>query len=58
VAWVMADLILRANTAGREINLLVRLTNVLEQRGDRWLILQLHASLAAAGQKEGEAFPT
>ena len=58
VAWVSADLILRANTGGREIKLQVRLTNVLERQGDRWIIVQEHASLPATGQKAGEAFPT
>lgn len=58
VAWVVADLILRANTGGREISLQARSTAVLERRGDRWLIVQLHASLPATGQAEGEAFPT
>jgi len=58
VAWVVADLILRANTGSREINLQARSTAVLARRGDRWLIVQSHSSLPAAGQKEGEAFPT
>jgi uncharacterized protein (TIGR02246 family) len=58
VAWVIADLILRAKTGGQEISLQARSTAVLEQRQDRWLIVQLHASLPAAGQEEGEAFPT
>ena len=58
VAWLVADLILRANTGGREISLQARSTAVLERRGDRWLIVQSHSSLPAAGQEEGEAFPT
>jgi ketosteroid isomerase-like protein len=58
VAWVAVDLILNLKASGQEISLQVRLTNVLEQRGDRWLIVQEHGSLPAAGQKDGEAFPT
>ena len=58
VAWMAADLILNLKASGQETSLQVRLTNVLEQRGDRWLIVQEHGSLPAAGQKEGEAFPT
>jgi len=58
VAWVAADAIVRANTSGREIGLQARLTVVLERREDRWLIVQFHGSVPAAGQKEGEAFPT
>lgn len=42
VAWVVADLILRANTGSREINLQARSTAVLARRGDRWLIVQSH----------------
>jgi ketosteroid isomerase-like protein len=57
VAWVVADLILRAKTGGWEISLQARSNAVLEDRRDRWLIVQLHASLPAAGQTEGEAFP-
>lgn len=58
VAWVAADAIVRANTGSREMALQVRLTFVLERRRDRWLILQFHGSAPAAGQEEGEAFPT
>jgi uncharacterized protein (TIGR02246 family) len=58
VAWVAADAIVRADTGNREIDLQVRLTFVLEQRGDRWLIAQFHGSAPAAGQEDGEAFPT
>ena len=56
-AWVVADLTLRAKTRGREIYLQARFTVVLERRGDEWFIVQGHASLPAAGQEEGEAFP-
>ena len=58
VAWVAADVILRVKTSGREISEPLRLTVVLEQRGDKWLVVQWHDSLPAAGQKEGEAFAT
>ena len=58
VAWVAADIILHVKTSGRQISLQARSTAVLEQRGDKWLIVQFHGSLPAAGQKEGEAFPT
>jgi uncharacterized protein (TIGR02246 family) len=58
VAWMAADIVLHVKTSGREISLQARGTAVLEQRGDRWLIVQFHGSLPAAGQEEGEAFPT
>ena len=56
VAWVAADVILHVKTSGQEISEHLRLTVVLEHRGDKWLIVQWHDSLPAAGQKEGEAF--
>ena len=58
LAWVAADVILRVKTGGREISEPLRLTVVLEWRGNRWLIIQWHDSLPAAGQKQGQAFAT
>ena len=58
VAWATADVVIRAKVSGQEIIFPVRLTTVLEQRGDKWLIVQSHASMPAAGQKEGESWPT
>jgi len=56
VALLAADVILYVKTSDRQITEQVRLTVVLEQRGNRWLIMQWHDSLPAAGQKEGQAF--
>jgi len=58
VAWGTADAVIHATVSGQEISFPVRLTTVLEQRSGRWLIVQLHASMPAAGQREGEAWPT
>jgi len=58
VAWVAADAVIRAKVSGQEISFPVRFTTVMEQRGDRWLVVQSHDSLPAAGQKEGESWPT
>ena len=58
VALVAADVILRMKTGDREIGEQLRLTVALEQRGDRWVIMQWHDSVPAAGQKEGQAFAT
>ena len=58
VALLATDVILHMKTSDRQISEQVRLTVVLEQRGDRWLIIQWHDSLPSAEQKEGEAFPT
>lgn len=57
VAWVAADITFRVKTEDREISLPLRETAVLERRENKWLILQSHDSLPAAGQKEGEAWP-
>jgi ketosteroid isomerase-like protein len=58
VAILAADVTLHVKTNGRQIIEQLRLTVVLEQRGDRWSIVQWHDSLPAAGQKEGQAFAT
>jgi uncharacterized protein (TIGR02246 family) len=58
VAMVATDVTLYVKTGDRRITEQMRLTVVLERRGDRWLIIQWHDSLPAAGQKEGQAFAT
>ena len=58
VAWVASDGAVRAKVKGQETSFSVRLTFVLEQREGRWQIMQVHGSLPAAGQKEGESWPT
>ena len=58
VALLATDATLYVKTSDRQISEQVRLTVVLEQRGDRWLIIQWHDSLPAAGQKDGQAFAT
>jgi len=58
VALLAADVTLYVKTRDRQITEQIRLTVVLEQRGDRWLIIQWHDSLPAAGQKDGQAFVT
>ena len=57
VAWLAADAIIRAKVSGQKISFPVRFTTVMEQRGDKWLVVQSHDSLPAAGQKEGESWP-
>jgi uncharacterized protein (TIGR02246 family) len=58
VATLAADVTLYVKTRDRQITERIRLTVVLEQRADRWLIIQWHDSLPAAGQKYGQAFAT
>jgi ketosteroid isomerase-like protein len=57
VAWVAADVIGHARVAGQEVHFPLRLTGVLEHRGERWLWMQWHFSVPAAGQAEGESIP-
>lgn len=58
VAWVATDIIANAKVGGEEMSFPMRFTAVLEQRGDRWLFVQCHASVPAAGQTEGKSFAT
>jgi ketosteroid isomerase-like protein len=57
VAWGAFDGIARATVEGQEISFPIRFTTVLEQRDGRWLVVQSHASVPAAGQKEGDSWP-
>ena len=58
VAWSASDASFHLKAGGQEVTLPVRVTAVLEKRGEQWLIVQGHFSLPAAGQAEGESFPT
>ncbi len=58
VAWVAADVDFDLKGGGQEFTLPARVTFVLEKRGKEWLILQGHFSFPAAGEAEGESFPT
>ena len=57
VAWLAGDVIIRGKVEGQEMHLPARITAVLEQRGDTWLLLQCHVSLPAAEQAAGESWP-
>jgi ketosteroid isomerase-like protein len=56
VAWVAGRARVRARVEGQDVSLTGRFTAVLEQRGDRWLLVQTHFSLPAAEQAEGQSF--
>lgn len=58
VAWAATDDSFNLKADGQEMTLPARLTFVLEKRGEQWLIVQGHFSFPAAGQTEGESFPT
>jgi ketosteroid isomerase-like protein len=56
VAWVAGRARVQARVEGQDVTLTGRFTAVLEQRGDRWLLMQTHFSLPAAEQAEGRSF--
>ena len=58
VAWVAANVSVHGFVGGQEMSYPGRLTAVLEQRGDRWLIVQFHWSLPSSEQAEGESWPS
>ena len=58
LAWLATDITLHVKANGREISQQIRLTAIMEKRGDRWLILQAHDSVPDRDQAEGEAFPS
>jgi uncharacterized protein (TIGR02246 family) len=53
VAWAAADADFTVRAAGQEKTLPVRITFVLEQRGDQWLIVHAHYSIAAGAPAKG-----
>jgi uncharacterized protein (TIGR02246 family) len=57
LAWLATDITFHVKAGGREISQQIRLTSIMEKRGDRWLILQAHDSVPDRDQVEGEAFP-
>lgn len=58
VAWAAIDVAFNWKAGGQEMSLPGRITYVLEKRGEEWLIMQAHFSFPAAGQPEGESYPT
>jgi ketosteroid isomerase-like protein len=56
VAWAAGRATGQARVEGQDVTMTGRFTAVLEQRGDRWLLVQTHFSLPAAEQAEGRSF--
>jgi hypothetical protein len=56
-AVVAVTLTIHLEIAGNSLRVPVRWTVVLRRRGDRWIWLHRHASTAATGQDEGQAYP-
>jgi uncharacterized protein (TIGR02246 family) len=58
VAWTAGDLVIRVSMGGRTMDIPHRLTMVLERRDGKWLVLQMHLSVASQAQAVGQSFPT
>ena len=57
VAWVAADVTMNVKIGGQESRFSgLRLTAVLEKRGNKWLMMQWHFSAPSATQEEGQAW--
>jgi ketosteroid isomerase-like protein len=58
VAWVvLPEALVSVTAGGQAMELPLRLSAVLEQRGGRWFFMHVHFSFPAAGEAEGESFP-
>lgn len=57
VAWVAAEGLGQGEVGGQKIEFPVRMTTVLEQRGNEWLLVHGHVSLPAPNQEEGNSVP-
>jgi ketosteroid isomerase-like protein len=57
VAWVASEGLGQGKVGGQEIEFPLRMTTVLENRNNEWLIRQSHFSLPAPGQEEGSSVP-
>jgi ketosteroid isomerase-like protein len=55
VAWLAADIEIRAEVQGMEMILPARLTAVLEKRAGEWLFMQWHASVPTIEQPENRS---
>jgi len=57
VAWVASEGVGEGRAGGQELRFPLRMTAVLERRGDKWLMVQSHVSVPAGGQEEGSSVP-
>ena len=58
VAWTAGDVVIRVVVGERTLDVPHRLTTVLERRDGKWMILQMHLSVANGAQAIGQSFPT
>lgn len=57
VAWIASEGQGQGRVGDQEMVFPLRMTAVLEQRDDEWLIVQSHVSLPAAAQEDGDSVP-
>jgi ketosteroid isomerase-like protein len=57
VAWVAAEGVGKGKAGGQQFEFPFRMTSVFEQQGDKWYMVQSHASLPAPAQEEGDSVP-
>lgn len=57
VAWIAAEGLGQGEAGGQRFEFPVRMTSVLEKRGDEWFMVQSHASLPSPAQEEGDSVP-
>ena len=57
VAWFASDITVHVQVSGKDLTFSGRLTGTMENRDDKWLIVQGHFSLPAIEQPEGQSFP-
>lgn len=56
LALVAADGAVHAEVQGEDVTMPVRVTTVYAQRENKWLVAQMHVSMPAGEQAEGESF--
>lgn len=57
VAWVASEGLGQGRADGQVFDFPVRMTSVLEQRGEQWFLVQSHFSLPAPSQEAGDSVP-
>jgi ketosteroid isomerase-like protein len=58
VSWFAADVAFQFTINGQDSKLPGRLTGVMEKRGGKWFLMQMHFSTPACEQEHGHSWPT
>ncbi len=57
VAWIAAEGLGQGQAGGQSFEFPVRMTGVLEKRGNEWLVVHSHTSLPSPAQDDGDSVP-